>query len=72
MNALKGVPKEYRKPVRQALRQGWRPKTRGNGNHLKLLSPDGVTMVVISCSPNGGCRSLENTLAELRRGGATV
>jgi len=52
--------------LNDAVRQGWRIER--ERKHVKCLSPDGQTMVVVGYSAHGN-RALENARAELRRAG---
>lgn len=62
--------RELRQLVRRAQRQGWAVTYTGGG-HLRWQAPDGA-LVFTPSTPNGGCRSLENTRADLRRVGLEV
>lgn len=66
----RGYPsKEVRELVVAARKAGWRIK---EGNHFKLYSPDGRSMVVLPGTPAGGKRGLKNVCAELRRAGLDI
>jgi hypothetical protein len=61
--------KALSEPLAEAERQGWRIER--ERKHVKCLSPDGHTMVVVGYSAHGH-RALENARAELRRAGLNV
>lgn len=62
--------RELRDLVKLTTRQGWTVR-RTNGGHLAFNAPDGGT-VYAAATPGGGCRSVANTRAELRRHGADL
>jgi hypothetical protein len=64
------VHKEWRPLVRAAQRAGWRLERLRN-NHLRLMSPDGRTMVTFGGSPSDR-RAIAAARALLRRGGLKV
>ncbi len=64
------VKRELRPLVAAAFEQGWEVTITG-GNHLRFKSPGGA-IVFSPSTPRGGCRSVENTKAELRRKGLKI
>lgn len=64
------IPKELKKVVKEARRQGWEIRERKT-NHLVWLSPDGEGMVHSASSPSDP-RSIPNTLAQLKRAGLKI
>jgi predicted RNA binding protein YcfA (HicA-like mRNA interferase family) len=59
--------KDIEQVVRAAWRQGWRVE-KTKGGHWKLYSPNGLDIVIASGTPRSH-RSVEETIAELRRNG---
>lgn len=67
------VPEALRDAYRKALREGWTVTKAQARNHLRWVPPDKNQPIVHSASsPNGGCRSVENTLGYLRKSGLDV
>lgn len=64
------VKKELRPLVAAAVEQGWDVSISGGG-HLRFKSPNGA-IVFAPSTPRGGKRSIENTVAELRRKGLNL
>lgn len=64
------VKKELRPLVAAAVEQGWDVSISGGG-HLRFKSPSGA-IVFAPSTPRGGKRSIENTVAELRRKGLNL
>lgn len=61
------IPEPYRGAYGAAKKLGWEI-TRTGGGHLKWRPPVGRCFFT-SATPNGGCRSVENDLRNLRRAG---
>ena len=65
MAAPTDVPKDLRKHLRKADKQGWRFEPTNSG--YRLLAPDGKNIVTIHKTPS--TRSIRNYLADMRRYG---
>jgi hypothetical protein len=61
---------ELRKLLRKAKKAGWRARHTGSG-HIVVIAPSGKKIYLPS-TPRGGCRSLANVRAELKREGLDV
>jgi predicted RNA binding protein YcfA (HicA-like mRNA interferase family) len=59
--------KDFKKMLREAQRQGWRVE-QTKGGHWRLYAPDGEHIVHAAGTPSD-TRSLDNTLAQMRRYG---
>lgn len=66
--STRGLSKEAKRLIRQAVRQGWRARRTGGG-HIALYAPDGETMVTIAGTPAARKRSMKNALAMMKRAG---
>jgi hypothetical protein len=62
--------RDFNRLVDAAIAQGWRAQPARN--RTKLLSPDGVHIVVMPAAPAAHKRGLQNKTAELRRAGLHV
>jgi hypothetical protein len=62
--AQKKVPKEYRKVVKEALRQGWRLEETKKG--FRLLAPNGVGSVVFDTTESDTSRAVKATISRMR------
>jgi biotin operon repressor len=70
--ARRGSNKEINDLVQKARSQGWTVLHSGGG-HLIFRSPDKtVPQIVVAGTPGGGNRSVENTIARLRKAGLSV
>jgi hypothetical protein len=63
----KQVPKEYRKLVKEAVRQGWRLEETKKG--FRLLAPNGVGAVTIDTTESDKRRAFRNTVSRMRQHG---
>jgi hypothetical protein len=61
------MSQEVDKMLSRAITMGWRVKRTG-GNHIKAMSPDGNSVVVISGTPSDH-RAIMNIRAAFRRAG---
>ncbi len=64
------VPKDYRPMVRAALDAGWRIKETAKG-HIKLMSPDGETSVILPSSSRS-TRGIQNVASILKKAGVSA
>jgi predicted RNA binding protein YcfA (HicA-like mRNA interferase family) len=65
------VSMEHKKLVRIIQQQGF-DIVISKRTHLKVYSPDGTYITTIGNTPSTGGRSMENTIAALRRGGVDI
>lgn len=62
---------ELRRAFERARKAGWRYRLAGSG-HVVLQSPDGIHTATLSRTTAGDGRSVQNAVAELRRGGLNL
>lgn len=55
---------DIQEACKRLVARGWRIR---QGRHLILYAPNGRGIVTLSRTPNGGRRSLQNFLADVRR-----
>ena len=67
---MRGANDELRKLLRKARKKGCRMKKTGSG-HILLVTLEG-NKVYLSSTPRGGCRSIKNMRANMRREGLNV
>lgn len=60
--------REVRKILAQAEAAGWRISG-GGSSHFKCYSPDGVTIITVSCTSDTSGRRIHNIKAQFRRAG---
>lgn len=59
--------------IKEAEKQGWTVVMGGpSAGHWKWYRPDGTLATVTPSTPDGGKRSIQNTLAKLRRAGLGI
>lgn len=56
--------------IKKAEKQGW--VVTASAGHWKWYRPDGTLATATPSTPGGGKRSIENTLAKLRRAGLEI
>lgn len=66
---IKQVPKRLQPAYRAARKQGWTVK-KTNGGHIEFVTPEGGK-VIVSSTPSDH-RSIDNSLAELKRNGLYI